>query len=55
MERMDWSDKKTLTLIEIWGEDNVQVQLEGCKRNKKVFEDISKSIKAPGYEICGAV
>ena len=38
--RLDWSEEETLKLIEIWGEDSVQAELEGCKRNKQVYEKI---------------
>ena len=36
-QQMDWSEAATLKLIEIWGEDSIQAQLEGCKRNREVF------------------
>ena len=26
-----WTDEETTKLIEIWGEEEIQVQLEGCK------------------------
>ena len=31
-----WSDPETFKLIEIWGEDAIQAQLEGCRKNKEV-------------------
>ena len=46
-QRMDWSEAATLKLIEIWGEDSIQAQLEGCKRNREVFKKYSA--KWAGY------
>lgn len=48
--RVDWSESETVKLIEIWGEDHIQAELEGCKRNKQVFEKIARELKAAGYE-----
>ena len=33
-----WSDEEVLCLIDLWGEENIQEQLEGSKRNKHVYE-----------------
>ncbi len=38
-----WSDEETYKLIEIWGEDNIQAMLEGCRRNKEIFVKISQA------------
>ena len=48
-----WTEEETLKLIELWGEDNVQAQLEGCKRNAQVFERISCEMKDIGYDRTG--
>ena len=45
-----WSEEETLKLIEIWGEDSIQAMLEGSKRNKDVFNKISRKMEAAGYE-----
>ena len=45
-----WKDEEVFALIEIWGDDVVQAQLEGCKRNKLVYERISKTMAEMGYE-----
>ena len=45
-----WTDEETFKLIELWGEDTIQVQLEGCKRNKDVYLNISKQMNEAGYE-----
>ena len=39
-----WSDNEVLQLINLWGEEGVQEQLEGGKRNKHVYEKISKAL-----------
>ena len=46
----NWKDDEILSLINIWGDDVVQAQLEGCKRNKSVYENIGKAMKESGYE-----
>ena len=33
-----WMDEETTKLIELCGEDEIQVQLQGCKRNVHVYE-----------------
>ena len=40
-----WCDEETLKLIEIWGEDSTQAQLEGCKRNKNIFDRMRQDKK----------
>ncbi|XP_057712077.1 uncharacterized protein zgc:113263 isoform X1 [Corythoichthys intestinalis] len=44
-----WSDRETHTLLEIWGEDNVQLTLRGCLKNRHVFEFISERMSNRGY------
>ena len=31
-----WADQEVLKLVQLWGEDSVQEQLDGCKRNSQV-------------------
>ena len=45
-----WSDRETKALISIWGEVNIQEQLDGATRNKTVFVDISKQLQRLGYD-----
>ena len=45
-----WTDCETLKLIELWSEDDVQAQLEGCKRNRAVFEKISQGMNDAGFQ-----
>ena len=46
----NWKDEEAFALINISGDDLVQSQLEGCKRNKSVYEKISRSMKEAGFE-----
>ena len=45
-----WSKEETLKLIEIWGNDAIQAQLEGCKRNQEVFSRIAAEMSEAGFE-----
>ena len=36
-----WSDVEVFKLVEIWGEEEIQALLEGCTRNKQVYEKIA--------------
>ena len=33
-----WNDMETFKLVKIWGEGEIQAHLEGCTRNKAVYE-----------------
>ena len=39
-----WSRDEILKLIEVWGDDNIQAQLNGCKRNQDIFDKISSAL-----------
>ena len=45
-----WRKNEILKLIEFWGEDNTQEQLEGCHRNKEVYMCIACKIRDCGFE-----
>ena len=45
-----WTDEETFKLIEMWGEDSIQSQLESCKRNKDVYMKISRKLNEAGYQ-----
>ncbi|XP_070785463.1 uncharacterized protein [Enoplosus armatus] len=47
--KMPWSEEETRTLLEIWGEDNVQLTLRGCLKNRHVFEYISEKMSDRGF------
>ena len=36
-----WTDEETLKLIEIWSEDKIQEELDGCKKNKHIYDKIA--------------
>ena len=35
-----WTDADVSKLIELWGKEGIQEQLEGSKRNKHVYEKL---------------
>lgn len=37
-------------MIEIWGNESIQTQLDGLKRNSEVFDTISSEMRKSGYE-----
>lgn len=45
-----WTKEETLKLIELWSAEDIQIQLEGCKRNKQVFEKLSVQLCEEGYD-----
>ena len=40
----EWSEAEVKLLIELWGEEDIQEQLEGAKRNKRVYDRIAKCL-----------
>ena len=45
-----WSDDEVKALLAVWGESNVQDELDGAVRNKAVFVNISKKMNELGYD-----
>ena len=45
-----WSDAEIVALISIWGEADIQEQLDGVTRNKSIFISISEKLKESGYD-----
>ena len=45
-----WSREETLKLIEIWGNDAIQAQLEGCKCNQEIFGKFAAEMVEAGHE-----
>ena len=39
-----WSEAEVKLLTELWGEEGIQEQLEGAKRNKRVYDRIAKGL-----------
>ena len=48
-----WADQEVLKLVELWGEDSVQEQLEGCKRNSQVYHRIAREMQIAGFDRTG--
>ena len=44
-----WSDNEVRAIIAIWGESDVQDELDGAVRNKVVFQEIARKLKEQGY------
>lgn len=44
-----WSEQETRTLLQIWGEDPVQLTLKGSQKNRHVFDYISEKMNNRGY------
>ena len=60
MATLTWTDSEVFRLLEIWGEDNTQEQLEGSKRNKHVYDRMAEELRVYGVEktgeqVCGKV
>ena len=45
-----WTDEETLKLIEIWSEDKIQEELDGCKKNKHIYDKIAARMTKAGFE-----
>ena len=46
-----WSDNEVRALISIWGEDNIQEELDGAVRNQVLFNNnIATKMHEKGYE-----
>ena len=47
--RSTWSTMETFTLIELWGDEDVEKELSGVHRNRHVFEKLSHRMKEHDY------
>ena len=45
-----WSDDEVKALLAVWGESNIQEELDGAVRNKTVFLNISRKMNEMGYD-----
>ena len=45
-----WSADETRALIGVWGEADIQRQLDGVARNRPIYENISAQLCEMGYE-----
>ena len=48
-----WTIQETFQLIQIWGEESIQAQLEGCKRNEVVYDKIGDEMVKAGFQRSG--
>ena len=48
-----WTDDETQKLIELWGENGMQEQLEGSTRNKHVYGKLSDALAKEGITKSG--
>lgn len=44
-----WSEQETRNLLEIWGEDPVQMTLKGSQKNRHIFDYISEKMSHRGF------
>ena len=44
-----WSKEEMLKLISVWSEDNIQAEVEECKRNREVYIKIAHDLSVAGY------
>ena len=44
-----WTKEETLKLIELWSYEDIQAQLEGCKRIQQVYEKIASLMQKEGF------
>ena len=49
MAGADWTAEETRTLISIWGQSQVQAQLDGVTRNRHIYEAIAREHVDAGY------
>ena len=45
-----WSAEETRALVGVWGQENVQSELDGVTRNRTVFDRIAKEMRELGFE-----
>ena len=49
----NWTEDETLCLITLWGEDSIQAQIEGCRRNRAIFAKLAEQMRDQGYNRTG--
>ena len=49
----NWIDAEVMKLIKLWGEQGIQEQLEGSRRNKHVYTKLSSELAKHGIEKSG--
>ena len=43
-----WTEAETKALLSIWGSEQIQIELDGVVRNKKIYEKISNQLNKSG-------
>ena len=45
-----WIDREVKALVAIWGEGNIQDELDGAVRNQSIYKKIAKGMRNQGYD-----
>ena len=53
VEMANWTEDETLCLITLWGEDSIEAQIEGCRRNRAIFVKLAEQMRDQGYNRTG--
>ncbi|XP_051543858.1 uncharacterized protein LOC127434867 isoform X2 [Myxocyprinus asiaticus] len=48
-KKVAWSDAETLILLQLWGDEQVQQNLQRCPHNGHIYSEISAKLNAHGY------
>ncbi|XP_005164569.2 uncharacterized protein isoform X1 [Danio rerio] len=48
-KKVAWSDAETLILLQLWGNEQVQQNLQRCPHNGHIYSDISEKLNTHGY------
>lgn len=48
-KKIPWGDGETLILLELWGDDKVQMNLRRCPHNGHIYSEISDQLTLCGY------
>ena len=45
-----WSTEETKALLGVWGDADIQTQLDGVARNRSIYQQIATALADLGYE-----
>ena len=48
-----WQEEETIKLLDLWSEESVQALLEGCTRNKIIYDKLAEDMAGYGYTRTG--
>jgi len=48
-----WQDEETIRLLDLWSEESIQALLEGCTRNKTIYDKLPEDLAGFGYNQTG--